>query len=165
MFSLLIRRLLLGIITLWVVSLLVFIGTEILPGDVASALLGQSATPETLAGLRERLGLERPAMIRYGVWMSRMVRGDLGTSLATGRSIGQLVEERFRNTLLLAVLTAMFAVPISVFLGLLSATYSDSKLDRCISVLSLVDCGIIWHMERVSCYDGWGIRKRRIRFE
>lgn len=138
MASLLIRRFMFGIATLWVVSLLVFTGTELLPGDVASAFLGPTATPETLAALRERLGVDRPATIRYVLWFSKMVRGDWGTSLATGRSIEKLVAERVRNTFILATLTAAFAVPLSVFLGLLSATYSGGKLDRCISVSSLV---------------------------
>ena len=72
MLPLLAHRLLLGVLTLWVVSVLVFAGTEILPGDVASSILGQSATPEALAAIREQLGLHRPAPVRYAIWMSRM---------------------------------------------------------------------------------------------
>ena len=138
MFSTLAKRAVYVLLTLWVVSILVFVGTEVLPGDVASALLGQGATPETLAALREKLELNRPAVVRYGMWISKFVRGDWGTSLATGRSISKLVLERVRNTFLLAIMTAAFAVPLSLFLGLLSATYPDSLIDRSISVSSLV---------------------------
>jgi len=136
--SLLIRRFLFGLATLWVVSILVFAGTEILPGDVATALLGQSATRESVSALREQLGLNYPAPIRYLSWLSRLVRGDFGKSLATGRSIAALVGERLWNTLILAILTTLFAVPLSVILGLLSASYPDSLLDRTISVSSLM---------------------------
>ena len=138
MLSLLIRRFLFGLATLWVVSILVFAGTEILPGDVATALLGQSATRESVSALREQLGLNYPAPIRYLSWLSRLVRGDFGKSLATGRSIAALVGERLWNTLILAILTTLFAVPLSVILGLLSASYPDSLLDRTISVSSLM---------------------------
>ena len=84
MFFLIIRRLFFGLLTLWVVSVLIFTGTEILPGDVASARLGQTATPETLAAVREELRLDRPAVERYFGWLYDFLRGDLGISLAQG---------------------------------------------------------------------------------
>ncbi|MBW2539377.1 MAG: ABC transporter permease, partial [Deltaproteobacteria bacterium] len=78
MAKLITRRLLLGLVTLWVVSLMVFATTEVLPGDVATAILGQSATPEALTAIRQELGLDRPALIRYIEWLGNLVTGDLG---------------------------------------------------------------------------------------
>lgn len=138
MISFLVQRIFLAVVTLWAISVLIFVGTEILPGDVASAVLGRDATPEALAAIRERLGLSRPATVRYAGWISKMVRGDCGESIATGRPVAGLIAERLQNTFVLAVLTALFAVPLSVFLGLFSATYPDGFLDRTISISSLV---------------------------
>ncbi|MGK9568441.1 ABC transporter permease, partial [Salmonella enterica subsp. enterica] len=76
------QRVLLGVGTLWLVSLLIFVGTEMLPGDVATAILGQSATPETVAALRLQLGLDEPAVLRYLHWLVGILHGDLGNSLA-----------------------------------------------------------------------------------
>ncbi|HEX4570206.1 MAG TPA: ABC transporter permease, partial [Dongiaceae bacterium] len=81
------RRLALGVVTLWVVSVMIFAGTEILPGDVATAILGQSRTPEAVAAIRESLGLNRPAYVRYVEWLTSFVEGDIGKSLANQRDI------------------------------------------------------------------------------
>jgi peptide/nickel transport system permease protein len=134
----LVRRLLLGLLTLWVISVLVFAGTEILPGDVTMAILGQSATPEAKAVLRQQLHLDQPAPVRYWTWLTSAARGDFGKSLATGRPVVGLIGERFKNTLMLAALTAAFAVPLSVSLGLLSVFFRDGPVDRAISVVSLI---------------------------
>ncbi|RIK34373.1 MAG: ABC transporter permease, partial [Chloroflexi bacterium] len=108
MLKLIARRLLLSIITLWIVSVIVFGATELLPGDVATALLGREATPETLARLRTELGLDRPAGQRYVEWLSSALRGDLGMSLAKRNTpVIQLIMERMRNTLLLSGLAAL----------------------------------------------------------
>ena len=77
------QRLLLGLLTLFVVSLMIFLAVELLPGDLAQAILGQSATPETVAAFRRQLGLDLPAHVRYLGWLGDMVRGDFGQSLAT----------------------------------------------------------------------------------
>lgn len=140
MTSLLIKRIMLGLITMWIVSLMVFGATEILPGDVASAIMGKSATPEALQSIREELGLDRPAIVRYGGWLRDIVSGDLGNSLATGRKITELIGERLGNTIVLAVATAFFAVPLSIFLGLFAAMFPGSYFDRAVSfgTLSLV---------------------------
>lgn len=138
MISILVRRLLLGIVTLWAASVLVFAGTEILPGDVATAILGQSATEETVKAIREELNLDRPAPVRYVEWLSNMLQGEMGNSLSTGRSVASIIPDWLGNTLLLAALTALVAVPISIFLGLISAAYPDGPLDRMISISSLV---------------------------
>ena len=85
--TLVLRRLAIGVVTVMVVSLLVFVGTEILPGDVAQAILGQGATPELVANVRIRLGLDDPAYLRYLRWLGRLLTGDLGTALSNGAVI------------------------------------------------------------------------------
>src|SRR5581483_1072675 len=103
-------RLVLGLITLWTVSILIFAGTEILPGDVATAILGQSRTPETVAAIRKSLGLDRPAYVRYGDWLVHFVRGDIGKSLANQRDIAPEIRERLAHTLFLASVAACISV-------------------------------------------------------
>ena len=140
MTKLIIRRLLLGLVTMWVVSLMVFATTEVLPGDVATAILGQSATPEALTAIRQELGLDRPALIRYIEWLGNLVTGDLGKSLATGRQITELIAERLGQTLILAAMTALVAVPLAISLGLIAAIFPGSFFDRgiCMGTLCLV---------------------------
>src|SRR5919109_4574745 len=99
LWRLVVQRLALGLGTLIAVSVLIFVGTEILPGDVATAILGQSATPEAVEALRESLGLHDPAVVRYGRWVFGFLRGDLGTSLAGGRPIVEQLGFRLGNTL------------------------------------------------------------------
>lgn len=137
MAGLLLRRLGLGVVTLWVVSVLVFASTEILPGDVATAILGQSATPENLAELRRELGLERPAAVRYADWLAGLARGDLGTSLASGRPVADQIRQRLGNTLFLALVAAAAAVPLAVGLGILAAVRRETLLDKAISAATL----------------------------
>lgn len=131
------KRLVLGFGTMLFVSVLVFVGTEILPGDVAYAILGQGATPELVAQVRERLGLNEPLHVRYVVWLGRFVAGDFGTSLANGADIGTEVARRASNTLILALCTALVAVPLAIFLGLLAAVRPGGLVDRAISAISL----------------------------
>ncbi len=131
--SMVLQRIGIGIMTLLVVSILVFAGTEILPGDVAQIVLGQSATPEALAALRADLGLDKPAPVRYFEWLGDMATFDLGISKAGGASIGDLIGGRLYNTFLLGGIVAFIAVPISIFLGLLAAMYPGSWLDRIIT--------------------------------
>jgi len=131
------RRLLIGVFILLVVSVLVFAGTEILPGDVATAILGQSATPELVALIRERLGLDDPVYLRYLHWLGGLVTGNLGTSLVNGADLGGEVGVRLFNTFFLALLTASVAVPLSIVLGLLSALKPNGALDRTISTVTL----------------------------
>ena len=135
--SVIVQRLGLGILTVLIVSILVFVGTEILPGDVAHAILGQGATPELVANIRERLGLDEPAHLRYLTWLGELLRGDLGTSLANGAVLNEVIGERIGNTVLLAVVTAAIAVPLSIVLGLIASTRPDSAIDRLISTSTL----------------------------
>ena len=134
---LIVRRLTLGLVTMWVVSLLVFASTEILPGDVAETVLGKDAPDDVVAAMRERLGLDRPAYERYWDWLRGLLTGDLGTSLGSGREISELMDDRLWNTARLAAITAAIAVPLAVALGLISAMKAGSILDRSISVGTL----------------------------
>ena len=131
------RRLILGALTLWAVSVLVFISTELLPGDVATAILGQEATPETVAALQLKLGLDRPAYVRYVEWFRGFLQGDLGTSLASGRPVLNYIDVRLKNTLWLAGVTTVITVPIAIALGLVTVAFADRALDRGISFCSL----------------------------
>lgn len=131
------RRLALGGLVLLVVSAVVFIATEVLPGDVARAILGQGATPELIANVRERLGLDEPAHLRYFTWLGNLLAGHLGTSLANGADIADMIGDRVVNTMLLAGVTAVLAVPLAVGLGLLCALRPNGTVDRSISTVSL----------------------------
>jgi peptide/nickel transport system permease protein len=141
-FRLIVRRLGLGLITLWAVSVLIFAGTEILPGDVATAILGQSRTPETVKALRESLGLDRPAPMRYADWLYHFVQGDVGKSLANQRDIGPELRQRLGNTLFLAGVAACVSVPLSILLGLMAAIRQGSVFDRTVNALTLMTISV-----------------------
>ena len=104
----------LGLLTLFVVSIIIFVGVEFLPGDIAEALLGQGASPENVAALRHELGLDRPAHIRYIDWWAGVMQGDLGTSLANRRDIAELITFRLSYTLFLALTAAAISVPLAL---------------------------------------------------
>ena len=131
------RRLLLGLLTLLIISVVIFGATELLPGDLARELLGQSATEETLAALREQLGLNDPAPLRYWNWLTDVLQGDLGVSMATQKPISELVGTRLGNTLFLALYAAALSVPLSLLLGVLAALWRNSVFDRASNALAL----------------------------
>lgn len=131
------ERAALGLLTLLAVSLLLYLGTQLLPGDVATALLGQSATPDAVAALRAKLGLNEPAYLRYLHWLWGVLHGDLGQSLTTGTPIASVLLPRLWNTLFLAAFAAIIAVPLAVGLGILSAIRENGILDRTANILSL----------------------------
>ena len=131
------QRISLSLLLLFLVSLLIFVGTEILPGDVAQTILGQAATPETLENLRQELGLNLPAYQRYFGWLINFIQGDFGTSLTNGRDIGESIGQRLGNTLFLATCAAVIAVPLSIFLGLISVLFRERWPDKLISAVSL----------------------------
>ncbi|MCC0013521.1 MAG: ABC transporter permease [Rhodobiaceae bacterium] len=135
--SLVAKRLGYGVITLLVISILIFFAVEALPGDIAEAVLGQSATPETVAAMREQLGLDRPAVIRYMEWLAGAVQLDFGVSLITGDPVSSAISQRFANTLFLAAYAAVIAVPISIILGVIVALLRNSIFDRVANVLTL----------------------------
>jgi len=131
------KRLVFGVMTLMAISLLIFVGVEALPGDLAEAILGQDATPETVQVFRTELKLDLPAHERYFSWIGSFLQGDLGNSLANGRPIAEVIGWRFANSLFLAGTTALFAIPLAIVLGLLAAIYRESWFDRCISITTL----------------------------
>jgi len=126
-----------SLITIFVISVIIFIGVELLPGDVAETVLGQSATPETVAAFRKELKLDLPPHIRYGAWLEDFVHGDFGSSLANGRPVSELIGWRLSNTLFLALTTAMIAVPLAILLGMLAAFYRNTFFDKLISTTTL----------------------------
>src|SRR5882672_4025227 len=142
MLGLIARRLGLGLLTLWAVSILIFAGTEILPGDVASAILGQSRTPEAEKAIRDSLGLNRPAPVRYADWLYHFVQGDVGKSLANQRDIAPEIRTRLANTMFLAGVAACVSVPLSIFLGLIAAIRQNSFFDRFINAVTLMTISV-----------------------
>ena len=135
--SMALKRLGLGLLTLLVVSVIIFSAVEMLPGDLAQEILGQSATPETVAAFRKELGLDKPPVTRYFDWLGGAVQGDFGTSLASKREISDLMSTRLGNTLFLASFAAVLAVPLAIVLGLLAALYRNTWFDRMINVVTL----------------------------
>ena len=137
------RRTAVGIATLLVVSILIFIGTAILPGDVANIILGQMATPESLAAVRAKLGLDQPAHVRYFIWLGDLLSGDLGYSKAgagagtIGTPISQMLVPRLFATLRLASVVAVIAVPVALAVGLLAAMYPGTRIDRFVTFSTL----------------------------
>ncbi|MDA0318135.1 MAG: ABC transporter permease [Proteobacteria bacterium] len=139
------ERLGLGLATLFVVSIIIFSAIEMLPGDFGQAILGQAATQETVAAFRRELGLDQPAYLRYLQWVGGALQGDLGTSFsgrnASGidrsRAVVDLIAPRLWNTLFLAGLTAVIAVPIALALGVSTALFRNSVYDRTVNTATL----------------------------
>jgi peptide/nickel transport system permease protein len=142
MLKLVLNRLGLGILTLFAASVLIFIGTEILPGDLASAILQNTATPETLAKMRLDLGLDQPAYIRFFQWLFGALQGDFGKSLANGRDVLEEIAPRFANTMFLAAYAAIVAVPLAIGLGLLAAIWQGGVFDRLVNVVTLMTISV-----------------------
>lgn len=132
------QRLAVGACLVILASAILFFAGELLPGDFASKLLGAASTPEAVAALRESRGLDTPAVQRYFQWLGGVFQGDLGKSLTNGRDIAPLIAVRLQNTLTLAGLAALIAVPLAVGLGMLAAIYRDRWFDRAILAYSMV---------------------------
>src|SRR5712691_7118458 len=141
--SFVLRRVAAGVVTLFVVSILLFAGTNVLPGDVASAVLGRDSTPAGLAAIRKELNLNRPAPERYWNWLSGFVQGNLGSSVASQAVSGQpapisgLIGERIRNTAVLALCAVLLLVPLSLVLGVVSAMRAGRLVDHAVTGISL----------------------------
>jgi peptide/nickel transport system permease protein len=131
--KLLAQRIALALLSLLVVSVIVFAITAVLPGDAAQEQLGQDATPEALAALRAQMGLDVPAPQRYVQWLGGLLRGDLGVSSTARLPVAELIGSRLPNSLLLAAVTALFSVPIALSLGIASAVWRGSWFDRAAS--------------------------------
>ena len=131
------QRLALGFVVLFIVSLIIFLSVEMLPGDIAESLLGQSATPENVAAMRAEMGLDQPPLKRYMQWLGNVAQGDFGRSLASKREISELIKTRAFNTFFLSGLAALIAVPLALILGVLAALYRNSLYDRMVNLFTL----------------------------
>ncbi len=151
LFRIIAQRLALGVLTLFVVSIVIFAAVNMLPGDFAEAVLGQGATPEAVASIRADLGLDKPIVTRYLEWLAGAVQGDLGTSFAKANfaafvgsesgsgldTVAAQIAPRLANTLFLAGVSAAIAVPISLILGILAALYRNTLFDRATNIFTL----------------------------
>ncbi|MET0940847.1 MAG: ABC transporter permease [Mesorhizobium sp.] len=136
------QRVALGLLLLFAVSVLIFVGTQILPGDVAQAILGQSATPQSLATLREELGLNDPAYVRYFRWLGGILTGDLGTALSSRQPIADTLGGRLWNTLFLAFWAAIISIPLAIAMGLIAVRYRNGVIDKVISGIALASTSL-----------------------
>lgn len=144
------QRLGLGLLTLFAVSVIIFSTVEMLPGDFAKAILGQAATPETVAAFQRQIGLDKPPVERYVGWITGVIQGDFGTSFASAgalgggrqRTVASLIGPRLANTLFLAGLAALIAVPLALALGMLAALYRNSLFDRAVNLVTLTSISV-----------------------
>ena len=136
------QRIALGLLLLLAVSVLIFAGTQILPGDVAQSILGQAATPQALENLRRDLGLNDPAYVRYLNWLGGVMTGDLGTALSNGQDIATQLGKRLGNTLFLASVAAIVSVPLAILLGLLAVRFRNRWPDKLISGATLASISL-----------------------
>ena len=134
------RRIAVALGTMMLVSFAVFATSLLIEGDVAEAILGQSATPQAVAGLRAAMHLDQPAWARYLTWLGGIFTGDAGTSLVTGTPVSELIGVRLGNSLTLAGLTALVSVPVALTLGILSAVKRGTAFDR---IVGLVTIGVV----------------------
>jgi len=135
----LLRRFGLILVTLFFASVIIFLISEIIPGDVAQVILGQNATPDTLAALRERLGLMNPPQVRFLKWIGGVLTGHLGESLSMqGVQISDLIVHRGLNSLFLATASTIVLVPVSLILGVIAGLNAEKWADSVISTLSLI---------------------------
>ncbi|MDP6734264.1 MAG: ABC transporter permease [Gammaproteobacteria bacterium] len=126
-----------AIVTLFIVSLFIFLGVELLPGDAAEVILGKTATPETVAAFRRELGLNLPLHTRYIEWVSNILQGDLGISISNSMEVSHQVGIRLFNTIFLASFAAVISMPLALALGILSALYRNTMFDRTVNLTTL----------------------------
>ncbi|AUG41320.1 MULTISPECIES: ABC transporter permease [Pseudomonas] len=131
------RRMGAAVVTLLIVSMVVFAITAVLPGDAAQQALGQFATPEQVAALRLKLGLDQPGVVRYLHWLLSLLAGDMGTSVSNAMPVSELMAGRVPNTLMLAAVTAVVSVPVALTLGIGSAMGRGGRLDSVLSFITL----------------------------
>ena len=135
---LILKRIFSALITLLIVSALIYGFLEILPGDVATRMLGRTATPETLANLREQLGLNEPALKRYFLWLYNIFQGDFGTALTSKRPISEILAPKIFNTLILSGCAFILYLPLSFITALLQAYYKNKNIDISLSIITLI---------------------------
>jgi peptide/nickel transport system permease protein len=131
------RRIAIGVLTLFLVSALVFFTASLLPGDAAQLALGQYATPETVAMLRKQLGLDEPLLVRFFAWLGGLLRGDFGNSYAASVPVKTIVMARIPNTLKLAGAATVVSVPIALLLGIVSAMLRGTVADRVVGIVTM----------------------------
>ena len=137
MVKLIARRLALGVLTIWLVSGIIFVGVQALPGDSCTAYLGRAAQGTRLENCRRDFGLERPALTRYVKWTLGAVRGDFGVSLKGKKPISETVGTRFRNTVILGATASILGVPLAIFLGIIAALWRDRLPDLWVSTTAI----------------------------
>jgi peptide/nickel transport system permease protein len=135
---LLLRRIALGVFTLWLVSLVVFAAVIALPGDPATAMLGKEATPDRVAALRDQLHLDDSLLSQYWQWLSGILTGDLGTSAATQEPVSELLSDRVGNSVFLVLIASAVAIPLSLLIGVWTAMRRDRPADHVVSTATLV---------------------------
>jgi peptide/nickel transport system permease protein len=136
--KLIIRRLALGVLTLFLISLVVFAAVIALPGDAATAILGKEATPDRVAALREQLHLNDSVVSQYLQWISGVLTGSFGTSAATQQSVSALLSDRVANSLFLVFCASVVAIPLSIGIGVWTAMKRDKPVDHVASTTTLV---------------------------
>ena len=138
----LLKRFALILLVLFLVSIIIFAIVNVLPGDVAQAVLGSEATPQQVEVMREKLGLNRPLVVRYFDWVGGVLHGDLGKSLRLDLPIAPLLVQRLKNSAALAVFALLTGVPLSVVLGVLAGVFNGRGIDRAISVVTVAALSI-----------------------
>jgi len=142
MIAYILRRIGMILLTMLLASVIIFSITQLLPGDVAHVILGQFATPEAVANLREQLGLNRPIVVQYLSWLSNFASGDWGVSMASHLPVYPMVMERLRNSAMLAAVSLVFYVPLGILLGVIAALKEDGFADQAISAISMAFAGL-----------------------
>jgi peptide/nickel transport system permease protein len=137
-----VRRILLGILTLFVASVVIFAATQALPSDPARAILGRSATPESVAELRQQLGLNKSLVEQYTDWLGGILKGDLGNSLAAGVPVTDILGQRLVNSAFLMFLAAIISIPLGIFIGAVTARRRDGPLDHTVSTVTLATAAL-----------------------
>jgi peptide/nickel transport system permease protein len=132
------RRFLLGFVVLFLVSVVVFVATQALPGDTARAILGRSATPASLAALREQLHLNRPLILQYLIWAGSLIHGDAGMSLAAQEPVTKLIGDRIVNSAFLVLCSGIISIPLSIVIGSYAALRRDKTFDIASSLGTLI---------------------------
>ena len=138
MSKLILRRLALGVLTLWLVSLVVYAAVLALPGDAATAILGKEATPDRVAALRDQLNLNDSVVSQYLQWIGGVLSGSFGESAATQQAVSALLSDRVANTAFLVFVAAVVAIPLSIALGVWMAMRRDRAVDHVASTTTLV---------------------------
>jgi peptide/nickel transport system permease protein len=131
------RRIGLALVTLWLLSIIVFVGANVLPGDVGRRILGPFADPRAVAAFNHQLGFDRPILVQYWSWLTHALRGDLGTSIAFGDPVVSMLTRALGNSLKLGLVAFLLVVPLGVLGGIVAALNRDRFLDRLITIAGI----------------------------